>query len=1051
VNLGYFDMKFHKKTRLGVSILFLLLILTTSITFFNLTKERTDNDRNLPSMSAPEDFYEPNNDWATAYDLSLYERVWLETIDGLGAQYDDDWFKIQVTPGEERLVVFLLFKHVEGDIDIEIYNNSLSLITGSYSVTDDEFIDEVVPVAGQYYIRVYLGNAGNAYDLLWDDMNPLALDDVYEENDVVSMATNISLFQSIWLSSLNELGIQSDDDWFEIYINPGFEHFRAHCIFNNDSGNIDLDLYTSSMVMVANSWSPGNHEIIDTILAPNQSYFIRLHFGNGGNVYDLIWQSLPTEDSYEENDDWTKSYDLSPWAASWLPFGPGILNDEDWFRIYLDPGEERILADLTFNHFAGNIDMELYDWNYAYITGSHSLDDNEFLDVNVGSNGTYFLRIYSPDPYAGNLYDLWWEDLTPTGGDDWMEENDDFLSSKWVDPGYYSGLMINETDEDWFHLYLNPGQTIDIAIYFNHMEGDLELVLYDPSYIQRMDSTSSNNDEYITYIADMTGDWRIRVYHAVGDTKVYYDLDIWLNAGDDWAEENDDFWSSRYLDPMYHSGLKIVGSDEDWFHIYLNSGETINIEHYFNHFEGDLDIELYDPSYTPRDGSYSIDHDEFITFTADMSGDWRIRVYHVFGNSTVHYDLNLWLDMTTPTGDDWMEENDGFWNARMINPNIYWDLMIIRDDEDWFQIYLNDGDVVDVSIYFDDYKGDLELELYDPSYNLRDGSYSNTNDEFVAYTADRSGDWRIRVYHANGDSEVQYHLDIKVKDDYYEYNDDLSVFQDNSDHPSLLVEFERTWLSNINGLAVQENFDWYVIEVTPGFRHLQIDVVFNHSLGNIDVTVYDKLGAIITGNYSMSDDEQVDYFLPYPGIFLILVHGDNARNEYNLWWDDLRTDFRSDDSYEMNNDLLSAHDLTSSQNTSLRQIPPNDGSGIQYDNDWYEIYVEEGFERLLVWLIYDSAEGLIGLEVYDENNNKITGNFTSTDHDFIDYAVPSNGTYYIRIYGDNSGNIYDLWWNTEPKEEVGMIPGYDSLILIGSVIGISAVIIKMKRSKMKRK
>ena len=92
----------------------------------------------------------------------------------------------------------------------------------------------------------------------------------------------------------------------------------------------------------------------------------------------------------------------------------------------------------------------------------------------------------------------------------------------------------------------------------------------------------------------------------------------------------------------------------------------------------------------------------------------------------------------------------------------------------------------------------------------------------------------------------------------------------------------------------------------------------------------------------------------------------------------------------------------------------------------------------------------MGIEVYDENNNKITGNFTLTDHDFIDYVVPSNGTYYIRVFGDNSGNVYDLWWFTEENEEVGMIPGYDVLILIGSVVGITAIVFKMKRSKIKQ-
>jgi hypothetical protein len=101
--------------------------------------------------------------------------------------------------------------------------------------------------------------------------------------------------------------------------------------------------------------------------------------------------------------------------------------------------------------------------------------------------------------------------------------------------------------------------------------------------------------------------------------------------------------------------------------------------------------------------------------------------------------------------------------------------------------------------------------------------------------------------------------------------------------------------------------------------------------------------------------------------------------------------------------------------------------------------------------MYDSAEGMMGFEVYDENNNKITSNFTLTDNDYINFVVPSNGTYYIRIYGDRSGNVYNLLWFTEENPDFGAIPGYNVLILIGSFVGITTIIIKMKRSKLKHK
>jgi len=922
-------MKFYKKLRLGVSILFLLLIFSASISLFRFTNKSNEIDENSISISGLDDNYEPNDFPTSAYDLSYHEDVWLSSIDGFGILEDDDFYQINITFGHHHLKVNLTFNHALGNIDIEIWDSGFVSLTVGNSITDDEYIDYVVPSDGIYFIRVLGPNSSNIYDLLWKSF---LADDNYEENDDWSSAYYLTAFMGMWLSSVDGPGLQSDDDFYEINIASGFEHLIVDLMFIHSTGDIDLEVWDSALVAIAWSNSVDDNEHIDIIVPNPGTYYLRVHYGNMGNYYDLWWNAMvPVDDIYEENDDWTSAYDLSPWAASWLPFGQGTLFDEDWFKIYLDLGEERVKADLIFNHFTGDINMELYDWNNFFITGSYSMDDDEYLDVNVASEGTYYLRIFSPDPYTGNTYDLWWEDLTPMGEDDWMEENDDF-------------------------------------------------------------------------------------------------------------------WSSSYIDSNYYPGLKIVGFDEDWFHIYLNQGDNININIFFNHFDGNLEIELFDPSNTHRIGSYSVDNDEFISFTVDVSGDWRIRVYHATGNSNVDYDLDVWIYGTTPTGDDWMEENDSFFSACVVVPNYYSNLIVIGNDEDWFQLYLNDGDVIDVRIFFDGYKGNLELELYDPLYTFRDGSYSNAYDEFISFKVDISGDWRIRVYQDAEDSDVQYDLDIWIKDDYYEFNNYASELH--LGHPSVLVENERTWLSDINGLAVQGDNDWYAIDVTPGFCHLLLDVLFNHTLGNIDVSIYDKHGSYILGNFSMSDDEQVNFNLTSPGIYLILVHGDNARNEYDLWWDDLRTDFRSDDAYEMNNDISSAYDFSNSQNMSLWH---NMGLGLQYDNDWYKIQIEEGFERLHIWLICDSAEGLIGFRVYDEENNEITGNFTLTDNDYINYVVPSNGIYYIRVFGDNSGNVYNILWFTEEYRGPKSVPGYNVLILIGSVVGITTVIFKMRRSKLKHK
>lgn len=77
------------------------------------------------------------------------------------------------------------FKYVDGDIDLELYQFVTTpeeelddpttderkpvLLTRATTQDDDELINYTVSAGGIYFIRVYYGDAGNVYNLLWDD------------------------------------------------------------------------------------------------------------------------------------------------------------------------------------------------------------------------------------------------------------------------------------------------------------------------------------------------------------------------------------------------------------------------------------------------------------------------------------------------------------------------------------------------------------------------------------------------------------------------------------------------------------------------------------------------------------------------------------------------------------------------------------------------------------------------------------------------------------------------------------------------------------------
>jgi len=119
-----------------------------------------------------DDAYEQNNTLATAYDLSGYEQTWLTDLSGYGRQLDQDWYEIYITPGYERLLVDLTFSDAAGDIDIAVYDSGGAYVTSATSISDDEHIDYVLPDYGTYYLKVYYGNAGNNYNMWWDDIQP---------------------------------------------------------------------------------------------------------------------------------------------------------------------------------------------------------------------------------------------------------------------------------------------------------------------------------------------------------------------------------------------------------------------------------------------------------------------------------------------------------------------------------------------------------------------------------------------------------------------------------------------------------------------------------------------------------------------------------------------------------------------------------------------------------------------------------------------------------------------------------------------------------------
>lgn len=296
--------------------------------------------------------------------------------------------------------------------------------------TTDLFFSVTAPAAGTYtawaFVDRYMGHSEVDEDAEDNNAGPMPSghswtvgpvpDDNYEENDTLGAAYDLTPNQNTWLSSISGLGVLKDEDWYKLDVPLGYEKVRVGCSFADIDGDIDIYLYDSSGTELDRSWGVSDNEYIEHVVPPGPgSYYIRVvtYGPYQGNTYDLWVAADWSDDSYEENDTLVTAYDLSGWEGWYLSFlmGLGIQKDDDWYKIDVTPGQERVVVECSFTHAEGDIDIYLCDTVGVAIASSTGVSDNERIDFVVPAPGTYYILVTSFGGYMWNAYDMWWDDM----------------------------------------------------------------------------------------------------------------------------------------------------------------------------------------------------------------------------------------------------------------------------------------------------------------------------------------------------------------------------------------------------------------------------------------------------------------------------------------------------------------------------------------------------------------------------------------------------------------------------------------------------------------
>ncbi len=988
------------------------------------------------------DIYEANDSLEISAALGLVQG--LNFFDASMESDGADWFSFQTEEtGQAGSAFSIDFDNALSDLDLTLYDEFGYYLGSSGGAGNSETVSLEGLSAGTYYAQVYryTGDSDQNYTITISAPGGAgAGDDYFEENDDFTTAADLGLLQ--WYNPYYGLAIQPNDpDLFRFEI-PGTGTYgdEVRIDFQNYLGDLDLYLYDANNTQVGASTSSSDSEAVSLEGLAAGVYYAEVVGWSGASNPDYIlsisaYGQGTGDDFYEENDDFNSATLLDLQLQNTYDNLAIQSGNEDWFSFYIDhtgaPGDA---VSINFDHFQGDLDLDLYDASGNYISGSSTTDYIETVSLEGLAAGTYYAKVYGYSGAANPYYNLSVWAPNQATLDDGYEDNDFLETATFLDLQQQSSLnylAILSGDDDWFSFDMGAtGQFGDeVRIDFAGYQGDLDLQLYDAFGNYISGSGGTGDWESISLEGLAAGTYYAKVYGFGGEENPDYSLSVVAPTGgttlDDRYEQNNDIASATAVDlqqDSYFDNLVIQSNDSDWFSFNLAGtggyGDEVRIDFWDD--LGDLDLRLYDASGNLLNSSTSTGDSESISLEGLAAGTYYAEVYGYNGASNPYYTLDIWaLTAASATGDSY-EENDSLdtaYNLSRLEGQNYFDALSIESgDDDWFSFeLLNPGGYGDeVRIDFGHYLGDLDLQLYDENGNLLTGSYSTSDGESVSLEGLDAGEYYARIYGYSDASNPYYNLTITAPtgsgmagDDRYEENDSR---ESGADLGSL------TGVTSFDHLVIQSgDDDWFSFTTTGtgGFSDaLTID--FWGAQGDLDLELLDAFGNYVGGSFGVGDSETVSLADLPAGEYTAHVYGfAGASNDYTLTVTAPGGSAASagDDFYEENDSLETASDL--------RQLSAGantfDNLVIQSgDDDWFKFSLA-GIGQFGDALSIDFYHGFgdLDLALYDAAGNYISGSAGVTDNETIGLQGLLAGDYYAHVYGySGASNNYSLTINS---------------------------------------
>lgn len=900
-------------------------------------------------------------------------------------------------PGRGAIARTFLLTNLQ---DSDLTNLAFSFASGAdFSFDTGLSLPESLPGKASTYVRLLYSpngqglhrdtvivtfNAGSQEEFRFDvggTSTKSATEDNYETNNYSNQAYDLNGVEDVWLSEYKgraffmswwmdfyTFTVQPDDDLITIDIDyDGLDSTITFGLFNNWGVELLSTTETNGQL---------RYRIPENFTGLQRKFFIRADIpsdtpgiANLRNEYDLRWSAISftggTDDLYESNNSQSEAYELTGAASTRLSgiSGEGVQSDDDWYKITIpsNPYYRMLHIAATFDHDEGDIDIEVFHegdpffrFTNDFSTSSVTQNDKEVVTV----SGTVLLESYV---------------------DDFFPEFNTIVSG--VEPGTYYIRVHGD----------NAGNSYDLVV---------EPLIEDKYEYVNDQGTRNNN---------LANAWDL------GDEIV----GKWLSQIDGAGTVGD--YSSSPDNPNQTFSNR---TDTDYYRIDLSSsGRVQQLFLDFRSYSASLEVSLYNSS-----GGLAIREEDIyleqISLGSVTDSVYYVRVRAAYDvDALSNYDFRVTVSSTPPpvadAVEDNYEENDNFQQLYDLTGNAgFWLTSVdgygVQLDPDWYEIAVPQGaSKLVVRAAFDASQGNIDLTLSEKDGPIVFQSEGTGDVEEIVWDNPAPGAYAVTLTGDRNGNSYNLFWDVIRPDDDYEENDSLNAAHD-------LSASEGIWLRKVSGEAIQKDADWYKVTVPVGTAQLQIRTAFDPDEGDIDLDLYNQAGYLVARSVSSTQVESIFYDNPAPGEYFILAHYGNAGNEYDLWWGvftqiELDLIELNQDAYEQNDSQSEAFRLQDDE-VALSDLP--EGLATQSDDDWYRITIGADNTGLEVTCTFSHDLGDIDLEIVDSRGVPIIRRDSLTDNESVVFRTPlEEGDYYLRVYGANKGNEYDLYWVMHERDD----------------------------------